>query len=85
MNSKIFTKTSISAPEVRIQSRCLAVLSVFCAFVVVDSKICSSMNEVMNRLKKSNGVTSSEGKFRLRKPILHRDRSICRRRRLNRI
>ena len=85
MNSKIPTKTPISASEVGIQSRCLAVLSVFCAFVVVDSEICSSMDEVMNRLKKSNGVTSPGGKFRLRKPILHLDRSICRRRRLNRI
>ncbi len=64
MNSKILTKTSISAPElpeVGIQGRCLAVLPVFCAFVFVNSEICSSMNGVMNRLKKSNGVTSPGG------------------------
>ena len=61
MNSKILMKTSISTLEVRIQSRCLVILSVFCVFVFVNSKICSSMNEVMNRLKKFNEVTSSEG------------------------
>jgi len=61
MNSKILTKTSISAPEVGIQGRCLAVLSVFCAFVFVNSEIRSSLEEVMNRLKKSNGVTSPGG------------------------
>jgi len=51
MNSKILTKTPISKPEVGIQSRCLAVLSVFCAFVFVNSEIRSSMDEVMNRLR----------------------------------
>ena len=60
MNSKILMKTSISTLEVRIQSRCLIILSVFCVFVFVNSKICSSMNEIMNRLKKFNEVTSSE-------------------------
>ena len=61
MDSKILTKTPISAPEVRIHHRCLAVLSVFCAFVFVSSEICSSMDGIMNRLKKSNGVTSPGG------------------------
>jgi len=61
MNSKILTKTPISAPEVGTQDRCLAVISAFCAFVFVNSKICSSIDGVMNRLKKSNGVTSPGG------------------------
>ena len=55
MDSKIPTKTPISAPEVGTQGRCLPVLSAFCAFVFVNSEICSSMDGVMNRLKGNLG------------------------------
>ena len=60
MNSKILTKTSISTLEVKIHHRCLTVLFVFCVFMFMNLKICSSINEIMNRLKKFNEITSSE-------------------------
>lgn len=65
MDNKIPRKTSISAFEVGIQALCLPVISVFSAFVFVKLGICSSMNGLMNRLKKSNGATSPEGNLGL--------------------